>query len=152
KDCLPDPNSIGLDALDAREREERSKVEAERDKLFSRFTETGKSLVRAMAQAKAIDTGALTQFGTEIQDIQHYLDRLRMLNEEALPDKLDRFLKYLNLSSDQGVTQLLVDIDNEVSIIEERINDLNETLRRVDFQPDRYLQLMPQKLVHESLR
>src|SRR5690606_14236227 len=67
KDCLPDPNSIGLDALDAREREERSKVEAERDKLFSRFTETGKSLVRAMAQAKAIDTGSLTQFGTEIQ-------------------------------------------------------------------------------------
>jgi uncharacterized protein YPO0396 len=81
-----------------------------------------------------------------------YLERLRQLTEEALPEKLQRFLDYLNQSSDQGVTQLLSDIDNEVSMIEERIDDLNRTLRRVDFQPGCYLRLEPQRVVHESLR
>jgi len=32
-------------------------------------------------------------------------------------------------SSDQGVTQLLTDINNEVSVIEERAEDLNKTPR-----------------------
>jgi uncharacterized protein YPO0396 len=34
---------------------------------------------------------------------------------------MQRFITYLNQSSDHGVTQLLSDIDNEVSMIEERI-------------------------------
>jgi uncharacterized protein YPO0396 len=46
----------------------------------------------------------------------------------------------------------LSDIDNEVSMIEERIEDLNLTLRRVDFQRGCYLRLQPQRVVHESLR
>lgn len=110
------------------------------------------TLVRQMAAAQKLDTGALVEAGTEIQDVPTYLERLRQLTEEALPEKLQRFLDYLNQSSDQGVTQLLSDIDNEVSMIEERIDDLNRTLRRVDFQPGCYLRLEPQRVVHESLR
>jgi hypothetical protein len=37
-------------------------------------------------------------------------------------------------------------------MIEERIDDLNLTLRRVDFQRGCYLRLQPQRVVHESLR
>ena len=81
-----------------------------------------------------------------------YRERLRLLDTEALPEKLSRFLAYLNQSSDQGVTQLLSEIDSEVSVIEERIADLNATLERVDFQPGRYLHLEPQRVEHESLR
>jgi uncharacterized protein YPO0396 len=39
-----------------------------------------------------------------------------------------------------------------VSMIEERIEDLNATLRRVDFQPERYLRLQPVRVTHDSLR
>jgi len=105
-----------------------------------------------MAESKKADTGALAEVGTDIQDLPAYLERLRVLNEEALPEKLSRFQLYLNQSSDQGVTQLLADIDNEVSIVEERIGELNETLRRVDFQEGRYVQLVPRRVVHDSLR
>ena len=41
----------------------------------------------------------------------------------SLAGKAKRFLDYLNLSSGQGVTQLLSHIENEVSIIEERVAD-----------------------------
>ncbi len=62
--------------------------------------------------------------------------------EEALPEKLQRFLHYLNQSSDQGVAQLLSAIENEVSMIEERIEDLNRPLPAT----------VPQRVVHENLR
>jgi uncharacterized protein YPO0396 len=116
------------------------------------LSDVEKDLVRAMEKAKKADTGALTETGTDMVDVPAYLERLRQLTEEALPEKMQRFITYLNQSSDQGVTQLLSDIDNEVSMIEERIEDLNLTLRRVDFQRGCYLRLQPQRVVHESLR
>ena len=105
-----------------------------------------------MERAKKVDTGALSEVGTDILDAEKYLERLRQLTEEALPAKLQRFLDYLNQSSDQGVTQLLSWIENQVSTIEERLEDLNATLRRVDFQPQRYLRLEPVRVTHDSLR
>lgn len=149
---LPLLDSLPLDALDQSERQEREKAEKNRDRLNTKLNELSRNIVRQMGQAKTVDTGALSETGTQLQDVPAYLQRLKVLNEEALPEKLHRFLAYLNQSSDQGVTQLLADIDNEVSIIEERINDLNSTLLRVDFQQDRYLQLIPQRVIHESLR
>lgn len=109
-------------------------------------------LVSQMGVAQKEDRGALAEVGTELEDVPHYLDCLQRLINEALPEKEKRFLAYLNQSSDQGVTQLLSSIDNEVSIIEARIDDLNATMRRVDFQPGHYLRLEPRRVIHESLK
>nr|WP_261653488.1 ATP-binding protein [Erwinia mallotivora] len=109
-------------------------------------------LTKRMSEAKRLDTGALAEAGADLDDIPAYLQRLQELTEEALPEKLNRFLDYLNRSSDDGVTQLLSHIDHEVLVIEARLSELNETMFRVDFQPDRYLRLDTKKVVHESLR
>jgi len=108
-------------------------------------------LIKFMVKAQEIDTGALSEVGTELGDIGKYIQHLQILDEEALPEKLNRFLDYLNQSSDQGVTQLLRNIETQVAKIEERIEELNQTMRRVDFQPDSFLRLDPHKVVHESL-
>lgn len=149
---LPTADMDQLEQLDQHERAEYSRIEQICTTLDQQLSKLQQQLIRQMAAAQKEDSGALAETGTELQDIPDYLARLRLLNEEALPEKLQRFLSYLNQSSDQGVTQLLTEISNEVTIIEERIADLNETLKRVDFQPGRYLQLTPQHVVHESLR
>nr|8DK1_C Chain C, JetC [Pseudomonas aeruginosa PA14]8DK1_D Chain D, JetC [Pseudomonas aeruginosa PA14] len=118
------------------------------EKLGDQKTE----LAKRMSDALKADTGALAEVGRELVDVPRYLERLRVLTEEALPEKLKRFLEYLNRSSDDGVTQLLSYIDHEVSMIEERLDDLNSTMQRVDFQPGRYLRLVAKKVIHESLR
>lgn len=105
-----------------------------------------------MEQAKQVDTGALAEAGTALVDLPAYLDRLRVLQEEALPAKRDKFLRYLNQSSDQGVNQLLATINNEVEHIRERITELNGSLRKIDFREGRYLRLDVQDVAHESLR
>ena len=120
--------------------------------LSSRQSNLQMELATLMSDAKKLDTGALSEAGRELADIPRYLERLRVLTEEALPDKLKRFLEYLNRSSDDGVTQLLSYIEHEVGVIEERLEELNATMRRVDFQPGHYLRLVANKVIHERLR
>ncbi len=146
---------LSLERLAERAEIERAAADAlelQAHKLEQRLRSLDTQLVRAMSAARHVDTGALAEVGSELQDVPDYLQRLRQLIEEALPEKQQRFLKYLNESSDQGVTQLLSDIENEVARIEERIEELNATLQRVDFQPGRFLQLEPRKVVHQGLR
>ncbi|MDR3432089.1 MAG: ATP-binding protein [Rouxiella aceris] len=141
-----------LEQLDQLEQREREQIDKQYQQLIDRQMSIQQKLVRQMGIAKGQDSGALNEVGSEMQDIQRYLERLDTLNEEALPEKTQRFIAYLNQSSDQGVTQLLADITNEVTIIEERIADLNRTMQRVDFQIGRFLQLRPERIRHESLR
>ena len=146
------PGADQHERLEALERGQREQLDKAIGKLGKQIQGYQLSLTQLMEKARTIDTGALAETGTDIRDIPEYLERLRVLEEEALPQKLERFLSYLNQSSDQGVTQLLAHIQNQVAIIEERIADLNATLRRVDFQPGRYLRLEPRRVTHESLR
>lgn len=145
-------DEIALDELDEIERRRSAELQGRIDAATHRCGQGEKRLIIGMKDAKQLDTGALVNSGSDLQDIEDFLERLRVLEEEALPTKRERFLSYLNQSSDQGVTQLLSNIDGEVTVIEERIADLNTTLERVDFQPGRYLRLEPQRVEHESLR
>lgn len=115
-------------------------------------SEIERRLVRAMANAKSADTGALAEAGTELRDLDAYLQRLETLEKESLPEKLQRFLDYLNQSSGQGVTQLLANITNDVALIQERVQDLNATLSRVDFRHGQFLQLHVQSISHPVLQ
>jgi len=149
---LPIASDIEAKQLDPSERKEADAVDQKLNRQHEHGAEQEKRLVRLMEAARREDKGALAETGSDLQDIPDYLDRLRLLNEEALPAKLSRFLEYLNQSSDQGVTQLLAGIAEEVDGIEHRIAELNQTLVRVDFRSGRYLQLQPQRIKHERLR
>ncbi len=138
--------------LDKLENEQHKTLHTKLSKLIDKRHNLETKLVRAMAKAHQADTGALSEVGTELRDIDDYLFRLKVLSEEDLPAKQKRFLDYLNTTSDQGVTQLLTTVENEINVIETRIAALNETLKIVDFQPNRYLQLKPQRVSHQSLR
>ncbi len=131
---------------------EQKKINRELENFLSDKNKLSKDLVRQMSEAKKQDHGVLSETGSDIEDAPQYLARLKILEEEALPEKRKRFMEYLNRSSDDGVTQLLETITGEVDRILEKLDDVNSTLRRVDFQPGRYLRLDPIKVMHESLR
>jgi uncharacterized protein YPO0396 len=146
---LPKPNGEQIDA------QERSTVDALReqaDKQQRHLGDLQKELIRQMARALKEDRGALADQAEEMAALPHYLERLRVLEEEALPEKRQRFQDYLNTASEQGVSTLLSGINAQVTDITERIDELNRTLQRVDFQPGRILQLAPQLVVHPSLQ
>ncbi len=152
REHLPWPADLRAEEIDAYERRRTAELDTQLKKLLERRTTLETGLVRAMEHAKQADTGALAEAGTALADLPAYLERLRVLEEEALPAKRDKFLAYLNQSSDQGVNQLLATINNEVGQIRERIDELNQSLRKIDFREGRYLRLEVRDVAHESLR
>jgi uncharacterized protein YPO0396 len=149
---FPEINIEQLNDIPELERECARVLRGQINDLEKKLGQLAIDLAKRMSDAQKEDTGALSEVGRELEDIPHYLERLRVLTEEALPDKLKRFLDYLNRSSDDGVTQLLSAIEHEVSMILERLNDLNGTMCRVDFQPGRYLRLIATKVIHENVQ
>lgn len=148
---LPDLADQAPAGLAGVEREWRGRIGARVVELGDELGRVGQALVKQMSVAKAEDTGELAEAGTDLVDVPAYLARLVVLNEEALPKRQQRFLEYLNLSSDQGVSSLLATIDAEVDAIVNRIADLNRTLEKVDFQPGRFLQLRPRRVTQQVL-
>ncbi len=149
---LPIKAELAASLLDDAEREMTAKIDEKLSTQLDHVADTEKRLVRLMESALRVDTGALAETSSNLTDVNDYLERLQVLNKEALPEKQNRFLEYLNRSSDQGVTQLLSRIGEEVDAVEHRIRDLNVTLAKVDFRAGRYLQLQPQRIKHERLR
>ncbi|WP_426305761.1 ATP-binding protein [Acidovorax facilis] len=140
------------DNLEAQERDAGNAVQARTAEASKKLNTLHTDIVRQMGKAKAEDRGALADHAQEVDSLPHYLERLQVLEEEALPQKRQRFQEYLNNTSQQGVDTLLNGIAAQVADIEERIAQLNQTLQRVDFQPGRYLQLEPRAVVHQSLQ
>jgi uncharacterized protein YPO0396 len=166
-DALPDDASAALiatllaaqfteplacESLAAKERGALTHASQQLKTQSEQLAELHKDIIRQMARAQKEDRGALTEQLQEVEALPHYLERLRVLEQEALPEKRQRFQDYLNSASDQGVSTLLSGIEAQVAEITERIDRLNDTLARVDFQKGRYLQLDPQPVVHPSLQ
>jgi uncharacterized protein YPO0396 len=151
---MPDlqPTSLACDTLEPQERQTLAQATQQVQALSKQQAELHKDIIRQMGRAQKEDRGALAEQTQEVEALPHYLERLRVLEEEALPTKRTRFQDYLNTASDQGVSTLLRGIDAQVAEISERIADLNRTLERVDFQPGRTLQLDPQPVVHPVLQ
>lgn len=146
------PSEQDINKLADVERNQAEELQNKINHLKDKVSENETKLGKLMERAKNIDTGALSEADTDMNDIPAYLSQLQILNEEALPEKQSRFLDYLNQSSDQGVTQLLSNIENEVNMIEERIEELNQTMRKVEYQPGHYLRLDPRRITHDSLK
>ena len=143
---------LDCEQLDRQERKTLDDLHKHLDGQSRQLNELQKEIIRQMAKALKEDRGALTDQTEDLAALPHFQERLRVLEEEALPEKRQRFQEYLNKASDQGVSTLLNGIDGQVTEITDRIDQLNQTLQRVDFQSGRYLQLDPQPVLHQSLQ
>ena len=147
-----EPTALACDTLEPQERQTLAQATQQVQALSKQQADLHKDIIRQMGRAQKEDRGALAEQTQEVEALAHYLERLRVLEEEDLPAKRARFQEYLNNASEQGVSTLLRGIDAQVAEISERIADLNRTLQRVDFQPGRTLQLDPQPVVHPVLQ
>jgi len=146
------PPGTACEELATQERQALASASERLDRLGHRLALLHKDIIRQMAAAQREDRGALTDHPQEVEALAHYLQRLQRLQEEDLPAKRARFQDYLNQASDQGVSTLLSGIEAQVAEITERIDQLNQTLARVDFHSGRYLQLVPQPVLHPCLQ
>ena len=149
---LPRLDALDCEQLPQQERQLTDYTHRQAERHTRSLEELHKDIIRQMARAQKEDRGHLVDEPQEVAALPAYLQRLQVLQQEALPEKRQRFQEYLNNTSDQGVSVLLNRIDAQVAEITDRLEQLNQTLARVDFQSGRYLQLVPQPVVHPSLQ
>ncbi|MBX9832693.1 MAG: AAA family ATPase, partial [Burkholderiaceae bacterium] len=82
------------DNLEAQERDAGTAVQAKAAEASKKLNTLHTDIVRQMGKAKAEDRGALADHAQEVDALPHYLQRLQVLEEEALPHKRQRFQEY----------------------------------------------------------
>ena len=149
---LPALEDLSCDTLPTQERQWLDYTQEQGSKQAALLASIHTDIVRQMGKALKEDRGHLADQPEELAALPAYLERLRLLQEEALPEKRQRFQAYLNDTSDQGVSVLLSSIETQVQAITERIEQLNTTLAQVNFQCGCYLQLVHHNVIHPSLQ
>lgn len=80
----------------------------------------------------------------DITSLPDYLEHLRQLENEGLPDLVEQFIERLNKHATQSLARIKTKLDSDREDILERIETINRVLRRTEFQPGSYLELGPQ--------
>lgn len=76
-----------------------------------------------------------------IEGLDDYLDHLRHLETEGLPDLVDRFRERLNRNATQSLARISQAIEAEREDIRDRIETINEVLQRTEFKQGTFLRL-----------
>lgn len=141
-----------LDLIDKYEKEALAVLTQDKLDFEKQKSDIEKKIIRQMGIAKQEDTGELVEVGSDIIDLVDYLERLNFLKHEDLPSKQKRFMDYLNTSSTESVSQLFVDIRDQIQQIKDRIEGLNLVLKEVDFDKDSYLRLNTVVIHHPIIK
>lgn len=148
--------------LERRFRQERRKID--RGALFEVGQKVERALgeerVRATAQAEVAARDGQTVVVTfaerwpaaagdltaSFDDRIGYLDLLARIVAHGLPDHEDQFFRLLRERSRDLVGHLVAEIHGAMREVEEKLEDVNTSLRRSPFDADRFLRLRPKAL------
>jgi uncharacterized protein YPO0396 len=79
----------------------------------------------------------------DITSLPDYLEHLRQLENEGLPDLVEQFIERLNKHATQSLARIKTKLDSDREDILERIDTINRVLRRTEFRSGSYLKLGP---------
>ena len=82
-----------------------------------------------------------SEWGATIADIEDYIEHLLHLQKEGLPELVGRFKERLNNHTTQSIATIKQKIEAEKEDIIERIDIINQVLRRTEFRPGSHLKL-----------
>ncbi len=90
------------------------------------------------------------EWSATIQSLPDYLQHLAELEKEGLPLLVEKFKQRLNLHATQSIANIKSRIEAEREDITERIDTINQVLKRTEFKPGSHLKLgiKPEQFPH----
>lgn len=93
-----------------------------------------------------------SDWGKEFEAYPNYLKHLENIQNEGLPKLVEEFKAKLNTEVTQSVACIVQKIDQELSLIKDRIGQINNVLKRAEFNENSYLSIEPKKLTNPTLQ
>ncbi|HEY9777161.1 MAG TPA: ATP-binding protein [Planktothrix sp.] len=141
-----------VENCDARERDLRSALDSQIETLTRDVNKLRELVVRAMSNYNTtfpLDTDAID---ASLQSIHEYEKMLADLKSDGLPRFRLRFKALLNENTIREIAQFNSYLIKERDEITSRINQINESLKKIDYNEGRYIVLEPQPTMDADIR
>jgi uncharacterized protein YPO0396 len=157
-------SGLDLRNLEKHRRQEVSRLESDLNQLTSKLAKSENRLYRVIndfrspspeIQNKFRDwTGETREMGSGVEYVQSYLDLFEQIKNEKILDYEKRFREYLDEKMIGDMASFQTSLENRLEGIEDTIQDLNQSLRAIDFRknPRTYIQLVFRSNGNEQIR
>lgn len=145
-------HSLTVESCDNREQDLRQHIQRKIDSLASRLEKLGQKIVRAMTEYRSKYINEVKEADTSIEAASEYRTMLTRLTADDLPRFEEKFKELLNENTIREVANFQSQLARERETIKERIARINDSLRRIDYNPGRYIFLEIQPNTDADIR
>lgn len=128
------------------------KLRSEREALTARIAELEREMLLVFHRFNTTWKIESADLQPTLECASEYLALLRRLEVDNLPAYEDRFFQLLREQSHQNLAALNTHLNQGRKQILDRMEDVNESLRQVQFNPGTYLEIRPRDLSLEPVR
>jgi len=143
---------ITVENCHLREQDYRQWLQAQIDSHDKKIARLRDSIIQAMANFNNTYSQDTQEIDASIEAGHEYARMLQTLQENDLPRFQVRFKELLNENTIREVAQFQSQLAREKETIKERINSINESLTKIDFNEGRYIVLEPQLTQDADIR
>lgn len=129
---------------EAQERASRDALQAEIDAHAKAIQRTVERMLKAMMAFKDEFRLETAEFDANVEAIGEYAGLLEQLDRDDLPRFEEQFKKLLNENTINEIAAFSATLSRERETIRERIERINESLAKIDYNPNRYIALLAQ--------
>ncbi|MFA6843688.1 MAG: SbcC/MukB-like Walker B domain-containing protein, partial [Bacilli bacterium] len=143
---------LTVDSCDNRERDMRDWLQKKIDGEDGKLKRLGEKIVKAMSEYRQQWPLETREVDAAIDAGFEYRAMLTQLLADDLPRFEEQFKKLLNENTIREVVQFQSYLNQEREIIRERVGKINDSLTRIDYNPDRYIGLEAQTSPDADIR
>ncbi|WP_260292474.1 ATP-binding protein [Sedimenticola hydrogenitrophicus] len=145
-------HQLSVESCDNRERDMREALQGRMDagaKMLARLTE---KIIKAMSAFKEEFKLETADFDASPAATYEYRNLLDQLNRDDLPRFETRFKELLNVNTINEIANFNAQLARERETIRERIDQINNSLTQIDYNPGRYILLESQASPDAEIR
>lgn len=135
---------LTVESCDNRERELRDALQARLDAEGKRLERLVEKIIKAMSAFKDEFKLETAEFDASIDAAFEYRNLLDQLGRDDLPRFEARFKELLNVNTINEIANFSAQLGKERETIKERIEHINNSLTKIDYNPGRYIVLASQ--------
>lgn len=135
---------LTVESCDNRERELRDALQARLDAEGKRLERLLEKIINAMSAFKEEFKLETAEFDASIDAAFEYRNLLDQLGRDDLPRFEARFKELLNVNTINEIANFSAQLSKERETIKERIEHINKSLTKIDYNPGRYIVLASQ--------
>jgi len=143
---------LTVESSDNRERDMRDWLQARIDAETRRSERLRESIVRAMQDYRGRYPADAQELDAAVEAAPAYIQVLERLRSDDLPRFESRFKDLLNENAIREIANFQSQLNREFQTTKERIDDINASLRAIDYNPGRYIVLETERSLDLEIR